>query len=156
MTTGWSGQHRRTTGGSATPHGLSLLLPLVVLAGLAATACDDDGDRAATNVAGTYGATVIETDEGGQKVDQLATGASITLTLNADGSTTGHFFVPESEEEDTPFDTDLTGTWTRDDDTIAFSHDADTVLREIDFMVGDGELTGTFDGAVRIVLTKVE
>ena len=86
----------------------------------------------------------------------LASGASVTLILGADGTTSGRLFVPASI---TPqVDAPLTGPWTFFNATdIDLASNSDTFLRDMLFTVGGNTLVGdqTF-GAVRIqiVLTK--
>ena len=121
-------------------------------------ACGDNGPSVPTqqSVAGTYVATTLLTTTGGVTTNQLAAGATITLILNADGTTSGRIFVPAST---TPqLDQSLAGTWTFFNATdIDLSSNTDTFLRDMLFTVTANALVGdqTF-GATRIqvVLTK--
>jgi hypothetical protein len=125
---------------------------------LTLAACGDNGPTAPTQqaVAGTYIATTLLTTTGGVTTNQLAAGATITLTLNADGTTSGRIFVPAST---TPqLDQPLTGTWSFFNATdIDLASNTDTFLRDMLFTVTGNALLGdqTF-GATRIqvVLTK--
>jgi hypothetical protein len=102
-------------------------------------------------VTGTYTATQLTTTEGGTSTNQLAAGASITLTLNANGTTSGRFIVPGE------LDADLTGTWTLSGTTVSLSHSADTFLTDTDFQVQGNRLVGdeTFGSTrVQVTLTK--
>jgi hypothetical protein len=121
----------------------------------AALACDDPTGPSVEAVAGTYTATQLTTTEGGTITNQLAAGASITLTLNANGTTSGRFIVPGAPEED------LTGTWTLRGSIVNLSHSADTFLRDTAFQVRGNTLVGdetfaswTATVRVRVTLTK--
>jgi hypothetical protein len=124
---------------------------------LALAACgDDDGGFSPTveDVAGSYTATTFTLGS----VDLLALGATVTATLNADGTTTGRLFVPNGAE-DGDLDEDLEGTWSLSGTTITFSPSASTVLTDVDFAAGPNTLTGegTYLGNVlRLVMTKDE
>jgi hypothetical protein len=125
---------------------------------LTIAACGDNGPKVLTPqaVAGTYVATTLLATTGGSTTNMLASGASVTLILGADGTTSGRLFVPASI---TPqVDAPLTGTWTFFNATdIDLASNSDTFLRDMLFTVGGNTLVGdqTF-GAVRIqiVLTK--
>jgi hypothetical protein len=125
---------------------------------LSIAACGDSGPTALTqqSVAGTYTATTLLTTTGGVTTNQLAAGATITLILGADGTTSGRIFVPAST---TPqLDEPLTGTWTFFNATdIDIASNTDTFLRDMVFTATGSALIGdqTF-GATRIqvVLTK--
>jgi hypothetical protein len=77
---------------------------------------------------GVLTSTVLAT---GAVTDQLAEGASITLELNDDGTTTGHVYVPDPDAED--LNADLTGNWTLAGTTITLEHTADTFLKDMSF-----------------------
>jgi len=130
-----------------------------LLAVLVAAACGDGDPGAPTvpRVAGSYVAVVFTATSEGQTLDLLALGASLEITLSTDGRTAGRLFVPEGEEDGSDFEADLAGTWTLEGDTVRFSHDADTFVRDMPFHVRDGRLEGdrTFgDSRVRVVLAK--
>ncbi|MGH2356601.1 MAG: hypothetical protein ACRDGJ_01135 [Candidatus Limnocylindria bacterium] len=108
-------------------------------------------------VAGSYSATTFTAASGAGTLDLLGLGASVTVTLAADGTTTGRLFVPGGGEGGEDLDEDLTGTWTLDGSTVTFSQTADTFIRDAAFTAGRDRLTGegTFDGqTIRLVLTK--
>jgi hypothetical protein len=117
-----------------------------------ALACGDGPTAPSVNaVAGTYTATRLRTTEGGTTTDQLAAGASITLTLNANGTTSGQFTVPGE------LNANLAGTWTLNGTTVELSHSADTFLRDTSFEVRNNTLVGdeTFGSTrVEVTLTK--
>ncbi|HEY7614876.1 MAG TPA: hypothetical protein VH764_17890 [Gemmatimonadales bacterium] len=133
---------------------------LCVAAALAGCGDDDDGGFNPTmdEVAGSYSATTLTLDTGAGPTDLLAFGASVDVTLDADGSTSGRLFVPGGAP-DGDLDEDLQGTWSLSGTTVTFTPSAATVLTDVDFAAGPNTLTGegTYMGAViRLVLTKDE
>jgi hypothetical protein len=121
-------------------------LAVVVAAGFLA-GCENP--LTVEDLAGTYVATTLTVTEGGATQDLLAVGASITVTLNSDGSTQGRFFVPGGNENGSDFDADLSGTWSLNDSQISFEHVADTFMRDASFSAGQARLTAqaTFGSA---------
>lgn len=128
---------------------------------LATAACGDDDDPFSPtmeNVAGSYTASTFtaQSDLLGN-LDLLAMGASVSITLDEDGTTTGRLFVPELGEDDGDVDVDLTGTWSLTGDTVTFSQTGDSFIRDVDFVASENRLTGegTFDDtSLLLVLTK--
>jgi hypothetical protein len=118
----------------------------------AALACDDPTGPSVEAVAGTYTATQLTTTESGVTTNQLAAGVSITLTLNANGTTSGRFIMPGE------LDADLTGTWTLSGNSVNLDHSADTFLRDMPLLVLRGAtLVGdqTFSGTrIQLTLTR--
>lgn len=137
------------------------LVARVVLTCLLATVagCGDDAfSPTAESVAGSYSASefTATSDELGT-FDLLAVGAEVTVTLAADGTTTGRLFVPGGAEDNSDLDADLTGTWTLDGSTVTFSQTADTFIRDAPFTASRNRLTGegVFQGlTIRLVLDK--
>lgn len=127
---------------------------------LAIAACgdDDEGFNPTTNdVAGSYTATTFTLTSGAAEVDLLGLGASVTATLDADGTTTGRLLVPGAGEGGGDLDEDLTGTWSLNGSTVTFSQSNSTLINDVDFVVGPNTLTGegTFEGSiVLLVLTR--
>lgn len=127
---------------------------LLLLAGCG----DSPTEPSPADVVGSYAATTLTVDDGDSTIDALAEGASLTITLGSDGTTTGTFVVPaslsESGEEE---QADLEGTWTLDGSSVRFDQQADTFLRDIALQVTDGALEGEEDfgsEAVRVVLER--
>jgi hypothetical protein len=118
---------------------------------------DDDGFNPTTgDVAGSYTATTFTVTSGVAEVDLLALEASVTATLDADGTTMGRLHVP-SVLDQPQIDEDLAGTWTLEGTTVTFSPTSSTLIEDVDFTVGTNTLTGegTFDGsALLLLLTK--
>ena len=125
---------------------------------LTIAACGDNGPNVPNqqSVAGTYVATTLLTTSGGVTTNQLAAGSTITLTLNADGTTSGRIFVPASTAPQV--DQSLAGTWTFFNATdIDLASNTDTFLRDMLFTVAGNTLTGdqTFGSTrIQVVLTK--
>jgi hypothetical protein len=97
------------------------------------------------DVAGSYSAVVLETVQGGVTTDHLAGGASLTITLGSDLTTTGRLFVPDGAEDGGDLDLSLAGTFAFKDatDEVTFQHAADTFLRDVTFRAAreEGEVT---------------
>ena len=121
-------------------------------------ACGDNGPNVPTqqSVAGTYMATTFLATTGGVTTNMLTSGASVTLILGADGTTSGRLFVPASVAPQV--DASLTGTWTFFSPTdIDISSTTDTFLRDMLFTVSGNTLVGdqTFNATrIQVVLTK--
>jgi len=126
---------------------------------LALAGCGDDDQGfspTVDDVAGSYTATTFTAANGVGEVDLLALGASVTVTLEADGTTAGRLVVPGVGE---PLDEDLAGTWALTDNTVTFSQTQSTLISDVDFTVSPNTLTGqgTFQGSeLLLVLTRDE
>lgn len=136
-----------------------VLLTLLLLAPL--VGCDDDPTAPTRErLAGDYRATTLTVTQGGSTLDALAAGVELEVTLRADGTTEGRFFVPAALNEPDEGDlvADLEGTWTLQGSTVRFEHDADTLVRDMEFTVRgrrlEAEETLGDDGTIRIVLTR--
>jgi hypothetical protein len=122
----------------------------------------DDGDGfnpTVDDVAGSYTASAFTLTSGNGEFDLLAFGATVTATLNADGTTTGRLQVPDGVGGQDAIDEDLAGTWSLSGTTVTFSPSASSLITDVDFAVGPSTLTGegTYMGAVLLlVLTKDE
>ena len=142
-----------------TKVGRAMLLCMAV----ALAACggdDDDGfNPTVDDVAGSYTASAFTLTSGNGDFDLLAIGATVTATLDADGTTTGRLQVPGGVGGAGAIDEDLAGTWSLSGTTVTFSPSASSLLTDVDFAVGPGTLTGegVYQGAVLLlVLTKDE
>jgi hypothetical protein len=135
---------------------------VVLCLSLGLAACsDDDGAFSPTvdDVAGSYTASAFTLTSGNSDFDLLALGATVTATLEADGTTSGRLQVPGGVGGAPAVDEDLAGTWTLSGTTVTFSPSASSLLSDVDFAVGPNTLTGEgiYQGAVlRLVLTKDE
>jgi len=131
--------------------------PLLAL--VAVVACNADPFfPSAKNMSGDYTAHFISTTDSSGTVDWIAAGASLTLSLGADGSASGRLFVPGGAAGGGDLDADMAGTWLLVGGTITFGQTADTFVRNMDFVPSRNRLSGdhTFsDGTrVQVVLTK--
>ena len=133
---------------------------LCLAAALAACGDDDDGfNPTVDTVAGSYTATTFTLNSGVGVVDLLEAGASVTATLDPDGTTTGRLLVPAVGEGGSNLDEDLAGTWSLSGNTVTFTPSGSTLLDDVDFAVSENRLTGegTYEGAVLLlVLTRDE
>jgi len=108
-------------------------------------------------VAGSYQATTLTATENGALINLLLLGASLTVVLNQDGTTTGRLVAPGLGENGTDVDEDLAGTWTLQGSTVTFDQSGDTFIRDVPFTAEPSRLRaeGTFNGViVRAVLSK--
>ena len=107
-----------------------------------------------TSVVGKYDAIIlVTTPSGGSARNELQAGGSLTITLNSDGSTSGHLHLAANGL--TPvFDADMAGTWAQNGDVVTFTQAADTFIRNmtftiqristsVAFLVGDQVFSGT-------------
>lgn len=131
----------------------------VAVAAVAAAACSDD-TASGEGVVGGYRATTLTQVENGQRTNVLSQGAKLTMTLAADGTTTGTFIIPAAlTESGTPDTLSLAGTYAYDAERqeVTFDQEADTYLRDVTWNVDGRRLTSTFgDGGTSIetVLTR--
>ena len=121
-------------------------------------ACDSPTEPpTVASVAGEYTATEFRVTTPGESVDLLQEGVELDIDLRADGTTAGRLFAPGLDEDGGDLDADLAGRWTLQGDTVRFQHDADTFLRDMDFIAQGSRLEGNrdFGGArIRITLRK--
>ena len=110
------------------------------------------------NMVGAYTATQLVTADPSGFVNWLDAGGSLTLTLNADGKTTGHLFLPGGAPGGGDLDADMAGSWLLIGHTVQLGQAADTFVRQMDFTADLNRLAGDqyfgTDFRVIIVLTK--
>lgn len=135
-----------------------LRLPKVALSwALALTACGDSFSPTTETVAGSYTASSFTVTSLAGTSDLLASGATASVNLASDGTTTGRLFVPGGSENGEDLDEDLTGTWTLSGSTVTFNQTADTFIRDVEFTATRNRLSseGTFgEFTIRLVLSK--
>jgi hypothetical protein len=124
----------------------AIVLPSLFLA------CGDSTSPEPDIAVGNYTAVYfVSTGNSGQK-DELLAGGTMTLNLNANGTTSGHLhLVAPGGGPD--FDADMAGTWTRTGMTVDINQPADTFVRDMPFtltpnvaswdLVGDQTFSGT-------------
>jgi len=127
---------------------------------MAAGACGgaDSFSPTVETVAGAYSARTFTVTSSAGTTDFLALGATVTVTLLPDGTTTGRLVVPGGAEDGGTLDEDLEGTWALTGSTVTFNQAADTFIRDAEFTAGRDTLTGegVFSGVtIRLVLSKV-
>jgi len=135
---------------------LLIALPAIVFA------CGGSDEPSTNPIAGTYAATFFQTTGSSGQRNELMAGSTLTITLAANGTTTGHLHVAASGSNSV-LDADMAGTWTANDNhVVTFTQSADTFVRNMDFawstdIQGLSTLTGSkaFSGTlVQITLTR--
>jgi hypothetical protein len=140
-----------------------LLLSLLTAAAIAVSivACSDSFKPTTESVVGDYNLQSLTTTDTSGTTDWVAAGSTLTLTIAANGTTTGNLFIPGAAEGGGDFNADMAGTWSLSGSVITIDQTADTFVRDMDFKAGKDRLAGdqTFGfnavpTRVRIVLTK--
>ena len=130
-------------------------LPAIVLA------CGGSDEPSATPIAGTYAATFFQTTGSSGQRNEIAAGSTLTISLAANGTTTGHLHVAASGANPV-FDSDLAGTWSATGNVVDFVQVADNFVDDILFtwgsdiqgistLAGDQVFSGT---RIQITLTR--
>jgi hypothetical protein len=120
-------------------------------------ACSDPFKPTTENVVGDYSLQALTTTDSGGTVNWVTAGATCTISLAANGTTTGHLFLPGADTGGVDFNADMPGTWALSGDSISFDQAADSFVRDMSFGALENRLAGdhTFTGTrVRFVLTK--
>ena len=136
------------------------LVALSVLPGCDTTMAPSDVEL--NDLVRSFDAEMFTITERGTITDLLARGGSLSITLNADHTTSGRLVVPGAEEGGGALDVSLAGTFTFDDarDAVVFTHSADTFLRDMTFTAGrlTGHLTlaaeASFSGADVVLVLR--
>jgi hypothetical protein len=126
---------------------------LLILLGATLACSESTSPSSHPNPVGLYSASQFTTTANGVTVDQLAEGVTLTITLAANGTTTGTLTVPAAGSGAL----DLTGTWTRDGGVVTFHHATQTFLDVLPFqLVGDQlEAEGLVGpGVIRVTLSR--
>ena len=124
---------------------------LLVLAG-----CSDDPIGPA-DIAGPYTATTLNVVEGPDTTNILTGGGSLTITLNANGTTSGQLFVPAALNNGTEVNASMDGTFAITNGIVRFDQAADTFVRDMPFTPAGKTLSGNVDfsgSRVIVVLTR--
>ena len=122
-----------------------------------AAGCGDSTGPGAP-LAGTYHATTLRFEGVGEVIDLLAGGATITLELKDDESTTGTMRIPAVLTEDgTDFEASLAGTFHYDAQaqTVVFTQSGDTFIRDATWTVDGPQLRTEWPGGGSPGLTAV-
>ncbi len=105
-------------------------LPAIVLA------CGGWDEPSTTPIAGTYAATFFQTTGSSGQRNEIAAGSTLTITLAANGTTTGHLHVAASGSNPV-VDADMAGTWTATENhVVTFTQSVDTFVRDMPFTWG--------------------
>ena len=124
-------------------------------------ACGGSDEPSATPIAGTYAATFFQTTGSSGQRNEIAAGSTLTISLAANGTTTGHVHVAASGANPV-FDSDLAGTWSATGNVVDFVQVADNFVDDILFtwgsdiqgistLAGDQVFSGT---RIQITLTR--
>src|SRR6266566_1604731 len=141
----------------STSYGGSMKPIASLLAVAAVVACSDSFKPTTDNVLGNYAASTFTTTDSTGTKDWIVAGASLELLLGAQGITVGTLSVPGAGPGGTNVLADMTGTWELTGNTVHFTQNDDTFVRDIDWVASENRLSGdaTFSGKrIRVVLTK--
>ena len=134
---------------------------VLAVAAAALLACSDSFNPTSENMVGDYTLQSLTTTDTSGTTDWVAAGSTLTISLAANGTTTGNLFIPGAGVGGGDFNADMAGAWSLSGDVITFSQTADTFVRDMDFSAGQGRLSGdqtfsfnTVATRVRIVLAK--
>ena len=116
--------------------------PLLLLVVAALFACSDSFSPTIENVAGDYRLASLVSLNGGHRIDWGLRGATFSISLAPDGTTSGRLFIPGSNEDGSDFDVDMAGTWTLSGDTVRFTQTADSFVRDMAFIAHENRLRG--------------
>jgi hypothetical protein len=129
------------------------LAPIAILATAVGCGGSDSTSPQSSGLAGSYTAFQWVTTGGSGQTNQLVIGSTLQITLNSDGSTTGHMHLAASGGNPAA-EYDMAGTWTRSGNNVDFVQTADTFVRDMVFaiqpvatgvwdLVGDQVFSGT-------------
>jgi hypothetical protein len=108
------------------------ILPLATL-----IACGSDTTGITNDpIVGSYFATEFVTTGSFGQINQLVEGSTLNINLLNNHRTTGQLHLVATAASPA-FDGDMTGTWAHTGNTVTFSQDADTFIRDFDFTVTD-------------------
>src|SRR2546430_13226711 len=93
-------------------------------------------------MAGDYTAHVLLTSDNAGAVDWIARGATLTLGLGRDGTTSGHLFVPGGGDGGSDLDADMAGGVLLLVGQVRFGQTAHTIVRNMDFVPSQDRLSG--------------
>jgi len=122
---------------------------------LTLAACDNPFSPTNENVAGTYTLLRLVSVTGGHVTDWRPRGATFSISLAPNGSTTGQLFIPGADESGADFSVDMTGTWTLSGDTVRFTQTADSFVRDMTFIAHENWLGGDYTSGDDRVIAAV-
>lgn len=99
-------------------------------------------------MSGSYQLTTFTSDSAGVQKDWIASGASLEMILTPEGNVSGRLWVPGSGQF---FGASLVGTWELTGKAVHFTQDADTFVRNVDWVAGRNRLyANTTIGLVKV------
>jgi hypothetical protein len=127
---------------------------IVLLIGIPALLACRNSTSPGDTVVGDYTALFFfTTPSGGSTRNERQAGSSLTLTLNPNGTTSGHLRIAANGST-AALDADMAGTWTQNGEVVEFTQAADTFVSDMVFtiervsvsvayLVGDQVFSGT-------------
>ena len=113
--------------------------PLLLLVAVAVSACGDSNEPSGSALAGSYSATTLRvTPTGEAPIDVLASGGSLTLTIDAENQVTGNLTIPPSI--DGGINESMAGTAVVSGSSVQFDQTADTFVRDFTFEIAGSQL----------------
>jgi len=131
----------------------------VAVAALPAACTHDSFTPNINSVAGDYHLQALTVTDIGSTRDWVALGATMTITLAPNGTTTGRLFMPGADAGGSDLDVSLEGYWTLSGQSVEFIQLYDSFVRDVTFFATDNRLEGNHafgltGVSTRIVLTK--
>ncbi len=119
--------------------------PYLVLA-LAAMgiACSGGTTEPSPSLEGNYVSTVFRITPAGQAaIDVQSAGGTLTISITANGQTTGNLLVPASVNGGTVFTASMAGTASKSGNSVSFTQAADTFVRDLTWSLAQNGLSVT-------------
>jgi len=137
---------------------IARLLAVAVLA-LPAACTHDSFTPNVNSVVGDYHLQSLTTTDLGGPRDWVALGATMTITLAPNGTTTGRLFMPGADAGGSDLDVRLEGNWTLSGKSVEFIQLYYSFVQDVTFFATDNRLEGNHafgltGVSTRIVLTK--
>ena len=131
----------------------------VAVAALPAACTHDSFTPNLSSVAGDYHLQALTVTDIGSTRDWVAMGATMTITLAPNGTTTGHLFMPGADVGGSDLDVNLEGYWTVSGQSVEFIQLYYSFVQDVTFFATDKRLEGNHafgltGVSTRIVLTK--
>jgi len=117
----------------------------------AVVGCSDALKPTTENILGMYDVESFTTDSAGTSRDLFAAGATLELIILPFGDVVGALNVPPIPPDTATFYASMNGTWALTGNKVRFTQDADSFVRDLDWIADKDRLSGdqTF-GAVRV------
>jgi len=116
-----------------------------------AVSCSDSFKPTTENILGMYEVESFTTDSAGTSRDLFAAGATLELIILPFGDVVGALNVPPIPPDTATFYASMNGTWALNGNTVRFTQDADSFVRDMDWIADMDRLSGDKSfGAVRV------